>query len=230
MEFIAFAIGVGRAGSVARPETRYKEVWMERERKTGERSESDRSTARTSSRRTRTVSEPTDDDVERWADDERRRRQAWLEGPTEREKLEWAAVQRRRREARSRTQDPAVSGPTDDEVEAWADEERRRRQAWLEGPTELEKLEYAHRERRRVGARGGHHLDDRFLEDLEFDATAWNLHRELELARHGGMKLLADWPVWAWWRLRRAGRAWEAGFFDVPPRRRIPLYEPFEDF
>lgn len=38
---------------------------------------------------------------------------------------------------------------TEEEVEAWAEAEADRRQAWLEGPTEWEKLEWARRERRR---------------------------------------------------------------------------------
>lgn len=44
--------------------------------------------------------------------------------------------------------EPPESGP--EEIEAWADRERGRRQAWLAGPTEEEKHEWARRYRRRA--------------------------------------------------------------------------------
>src|SRR5687767_6848473 len=49
-------------------------------------------------------SEPADDpwavseiDIAAWAERERKRRQAWLEGPDEEEKQEWAEAERKRR-------------------------------------------------------------------------------------------------------------------------------------
>lgn len=96
---------------------------------------------------------PTDEDVEAWAEQEHKRRQAWVSGPTEAEKQEWALRERRARARGSQAYGygtPATAyGPTDEEVEAWAEEERKRRQAWLKGPTEGEKQEWARQERRR---------------------------------------------------------------------------------
>lgn len=40
---------------------------------------------------------PTREEVDRWAEHERRRRQAWAAGPSEREKRAWALRERRRR-------------------------------------------------------------------------------------------------------------------------------------
>ena len=44
---------------------------------------------------------PTEDEVEAWAERERRRRQAWASGPTDAEKRAWARQVRRRRLARA---------------------------------------------------------------------------------------------------------------------------------
>jgi hypothetical protein len=84
---------------------------------------------------------PTDEEVDEWAAKEHARRESWLEGPTESERLEWARQEREHRT--SRIGAPVATGPTDEEVAAWADEERLRRQAWLQGPTQAEKAEYA---------------------------------------------------------------------------------------
>src|SRR5262245_26996268 len=81
---------------------------------------------------------PADSDVEEWAENERKRRQAWLNGPSETEKRIWAL---RRSERLAASGDPV--GTTDEEVDAWAQRERRRRQAWAEGPTEDEKVRWS---------------------------------------------------------------------------------------
>jgi hypothetical protein len=41
--------------------------------------------------------DPSDEDIEAWAEGERQRRAAWLEGPTEDQKAAWAREQRQRR-------------------------------------------------------------------------------------------------------------------------------------
>jgi hypothetical protein len=46
------------------------------------------------------AAEPTDQDVEAWAEHEKERREAWLAGPSEAEKLEWRRQQRDMRELR----------------------------------------------------------------------------------------------------------------------------------
>ena len=44
--------------------------------------------------------DPTEAEVEAWAERERQRRQAWLNGPTDEERLEWSRRERARRLAR----------------------------------------------------------------------------------------------------------------------------------
>lgn len=46
------------------------------------------------------AAEPTDQDVEEWAEREKKRREAWLAGPSEAEKREWTRQQRHRSELR----------------------------------------------------------------------------------------------------------------------------------
>lgn len=46
------------------------------------------------------AAEPTDQDVEEWAEREKERREAWLAGPSEAEKREWTRQQRHRSELR----------------------------------------------------------------------------------------------------------------------------------
>jgi hypothetical protein len=41
-------------------------------------------------------------------------------------------------------------GPTPEEIDAWSSREHKRREAWLEGPTEEEKQDWARRYRRRT--------------------------------------------------------------------------------
>jgi hypothetical protein len=43
--------------------------------------------------------DPSDDEIEAWADQERKRREAWLKGPTPEEKKAWARRERARRRA-----------------------------------------------------------------------------------------------------------------------------------
>jgi len=53
-----------------------------------------------SSKRSDTASDPwavPEADIAAWAERERKRRQAWLEGPSEEEKQEWADAERKRR-------------------------------------------------------------------------------------------------------------------------------------
>src|SRR3712207_5739425 len=67
---------------------------------------------------------PTDVDADDWAERERRRRRAWLDGPSEDERIAWARRERRRRSSGSRSgEDPEALGPSDEEIQAWADRE-----------------------------------------------------------------------------------------------------------
>jgi hypothetical protein len=85
---------------------------------------------------------PTQDEVTAWAERERARRQAWLEGPSQVEKDEW--VRRSRRRAAFSIGESRLA-PAPDEIEAWAERERKRRQAWAAGPDEAERREWARR-------------------------------------------------------------------------------------
>ncbi len=58
--------------------------------------------------------EPTDDEIRAWAESERKRREAWLQGPTEAERAEFARHERERRLAE-----------LDDEADAKGSQRRR---------------------------------------------------------------------------------------------------------
>ena len=77
--------------------------------------------------------EGVDAEVEAWAERERKRRQAWLDGPSEAER----ARMRKRlvRRAAQHEDDEALEPETlDEQVERWARREHERRAAWLAGP------------------------------------------------------------------------------------------------
>jgi hypothetical protein len=71
---------------------------------------------------------PTREEVEAWAEQERKRRAAWMAGPTEREKSAWARYERRRRIARE-AYDP--DDPYADDWETVRMAQRLRRDAEL---------------------------------------------------------------------------------------------------
>src|SRR5438128_1159928 len=79
-------------------------------------------------------------DAEVWAQQERLRRKAWLEGPSEMEKNIWAFEQARQKARRMgcRVGDYGTI-PSPEELEEWARNERERREAWINGPTPAEK-------------------------------------------------------------------------------------------
>jgi hypothetical protein len=78
---------------------------MDEETKASSRRSQPRRKARTASRRYMDYEEeeemasPTDEEIEQWADRERKRRETWLAGPTEAEKDAWAHRERWRRMA-----------------------------------------------------------------------------------------------------------------------------------
>jgi hypothetical protein len=73
------------------------------------------------------AAEPTDQEVEDWAEREKKRREAWLDGPSEADKREWRRRQQDVKELRE------MYGPSDepDSVLARQLEERLRRDAYL---------------------------------------------------------------------------------------------------
>jgi hypothetical protein len=94
------------------------------------------------------VEEPAAGNADPWVADEHARRQGWLAGPTEAERAQWEFEERRRRlQFAPPAAGPVLAvGPTDEEIDRWAAEEHKRRQAWLEGPSELERQEWARSE------------------------------------------------------------------------------------
>jgi hypothetical protein len=110
--------------------------------------------------------EPTQEEIDGWAEREHRRREAWLAGPSDAEKQEWARHCRYRAFlglAESRLP------PSREDVGLWAERERKRREAWLEGPTEDEKQDWARRYRRRALTR----LSESSLPPTAEDTEAW---------------------------------------------------------
>jgi hypothetical protein len=73
------------------------------------------------------AAEPADQEVEEWAEREKKRRDAWLAGPSEAEKREWMRRQRDRRDPRERYDAADLS---DSELEREL-ERRLRREAYL---------------------------------------------------------------------------------------------------
>jgi len=73
------------------------------------------------------TAEPTDQEVEEWADREKKRREAWLAGPSEAEKREWS---RRQREISELRELYGASDEPDSELEREL-ERRLRRDAHL---------------------------------------------------------------------------------------------------
>jgi ferric-dicitrate binding protein FerR (iron transport regulator) len=69
------------------------------------------------------AAEPTDQEVEEWADREKKRREAWLAGPTEAEKREWRSRQQELSELRDLY---GASDEPDSEVERELERRLRR--------------------------------------------------------------------------------------------------------
>jgi hypothetical protein len=144
---------------------------------------------------------PTPEDIESWAERERKRRAAWVAGPGEDEKREWA------RRIRGRGELP----PSPDEIGEWARREQQRRRDWLAGPSEDEKQEWALRQGREQGD----------VREGDLSETARRLFREAELAGKGSLFALTTAPAALWSYFVRAGRAFEEEFYQPARRRRV---------
>ena len=101
--------------------------------------------------------------------------------------------------------DPALE-PSPEEIDAWAERERARRQAWLAGPNEDERAEYAaHLRQRRLAEafdEGEAMLQERMRQGLRYS-------REAQLAAEGAMSLFFRWSQRTFAELVKAGREWE---------------------
>jgi hypothetical protein len=100
--------------------------------------------------------------------------------------------------------EPLALEPSQAEINAWAERERARRQAWLSGPSDDERAEYAKHVRQRRLAEtfdeGEHRLEEGMRQGLHYG-------REAQLA--------AD--------LVKAGREWEEDTALPRARRRVPM-------
>ena len=109
--------------------------------------------------------------------------------------------------------DPSLE-PSQAEIDAWVERERTRRKAWLEGPSEEERADYAsHLRRRRLAEAfddGEVMLQERMRQGIRYS-------REAQLAAEGAMSVLYRWSRRTFTDLVKAGREWEE---DTPCRRR----------
>ena len=100
---------------------------------------------------------------------------------------------------------PALE-PSEAEIDAWAAREKARRQAWLSGPNEDERAQYAQHVRQRRLAEAFDEGEFRLQESMRL-----GLHygREAQLAAEGAMALFYRWSRRTMTELVRAGREWE---------------------
>ena len=110
--------------------------------------------------------------------------------------------------------------PTQAEIDAWVERERQRRQAWLAGPSDEERDEYASHLRRR-------NLSDRFGQGEERlnDSLRMGVRysREAQLAAEGAVALIYRFTRKTFAELVEAGRHWEEETSLPPRRRRVPI-------
>lgn len=108
------------------------------------------------------------------------------------------------------------------DVEKWTERERARRRAWLEGPTDEEKEEWAatERRRRRYLRADEHGYDDDDLSEGRRIADRWQ--REVGLALAGLAGRIIDSPYSLLGNLIREGRQFEEDYFPPRRRRRVP--------
>jgi hypothetical protein len=114
---------------------------------------------------------------------------------------------------------PALE-PSQAEIDAWAEREKARRQAWLSGPTEDERAQYAKHVRQRRLAQAFDEGEFRLQESMRL-----GLHygREAQLAAEGAMSLFYRWSRRTMAELVKAGRDWEEDTALPRARRRVPM-------
>jgi hypothetical protein len=110
--------------------------------------------------------------------------------------------------------------PTQAEIDAWAAREKARREAWVRGPNEEEREEYAQHVRQRRLAdtfdMGEQRIEDTVRHGLR-------MGREGQLAAEGAAYLMYRWSRRTFSELVRAGRDWEQDTALPNRRRRISL-------
>jgi hypothetical protein len=115
--------------------------------------------------------------------------------------------------------DPSLE-PSQAEIDAWVERERARRRAWLEGPSDEERADYASHLRRRRLAEA---FDDGELMIQERMRQGIRYSREAQLAAEGAMSVLYRWSRQTFAELVKAGREWEEETALPQARRRVPM-------
>jgi hypothetical protein len=106
--------------------------------------------------------------------------------------------------------------PTQAEIDAWAARERKRREAWVTGPSDEERAEYAqHLKHRRLAST----FDEGEARIADTVRTGVRYGRETQLAAEGAVALLYRYSRRSFAELVRAGREWEEET-SLPTRRR----------
>jgi len=114
----------------------------------------------------------------------------------------------------------AALEPTQAEIDAWAARERQRREAWLNGPSEEERAEYAQHLRHRRLASTFDEGEARIADTVRMGVR---YGREGQLAMEGAMALLYRFSRRSFAELVRAGRDWEEETSLPTRRRRVSL-------
>jgi hypothetical protein len=112
--------------------------------------------------------------------------------------------------------DPGEDLVSKSDIESWAERERQRRRAWLEGPTDAERDEWADLERRRRRRRRSLTDEDDVAEGRRI-ADRWQRDAELVLAGIAGRLFESPFSLLGY--LAREGRDFEEEF-EVRRRRR----------
>jgi hypothetical protein len=124
---------------------------------------------------------------------------------------------------RTATGDGLVAAePTDQDVEDWAEREKKRREAWLAGPTEVEKREWRRRQQDIGELREPRGASDEPDSTLERELEQ-RLRRDAYLVRAGILDLLLHWPPRLGAKLIRGGLDAQYDYYTEPAsRRRVP--------
>ena len=110
----------------------------------------------------------------------------------------------------------SVPEPTQAEIDAWAASEKKRREAWLNGPSDQERAEYAQYLRQRRLASTFDKGEARITDTVRMGVR---YTRETQLAAEGAVALLYRYSRRTFSELVRAGREWEEET-SLPTRRR----------
>jgi hypothetical protein len=114
----------------------------------------------------------------------------------------------------------AASEPTQAEIDAWAARERQRREAWINGPSEAERAEYAaHLRHRRLAST----FDEGEARIADTVRMGVRLGRESQLAAEGAVALMYRFSRRTFAELVRAGREWEEETSLPTGRRRVSM-------